>query len=752
MKQTQHRFPVATCRHLGAMRFLLGLLLLTAIASRADDLTQRRASAHDQFARAEALRADLEAKPERQRSIKDYQQLVSAYRRVYLITPNAVEVPGALKQVGDLYRTMGEQFEPMYFDSAVETYEYLVHEYPASSLREEAQLAVAKIQADNLGQADLAKQSYQEFLSQHPRSEHAAQVRKTLAEIAAAGNGGAAAAGAAVASHLAPAPPPASAAAPGRSTAPPDTADVGQIRVWNADTYTRIIIPLGGQAKYQAARISDPDRIYFDISGAKLGAKLNAPVDVPSGGYLKAVRMAQNNPDVVRIVLEVTEVKDYSVFELANPDRLVVDVYGPDADIARGASSSTAKRSPMDAPLTANKPAAVGSATDIADTSTEPRKTTKNSSAALSARADAPNLSATSTAPNSSAAASAAASKTVKNAPAVSARAGSASVNANAPSTVSGAAPTGSSAGASAPAASLREVKATKPTSIPAASANSATGASLKTATEVTGPAPVPQPTSSGEQSLTRALGLKIGRIVIDAGHGGHDTGTIGPTGLMEKDLALDLALRLGKLIETRLPAAEVIYTRSEDTFVPLEQRTAIANNSKADLFLSIHANSSTDPQIGGIETYYLNFNASPGAMDVAARENATAQSNVHDLDDIVQKIARNEKIEESRDFASDIQASLAKQAGATERSRGVRRAPFVVLIGADMPSVLAEVSFLSNPAQEQWLKKPDNRQRIAEGLYRGIETYLHSTNSLATAAAPPPTAQPMAVARSDGR
>ena len=197
--------------------------------------------------------------------------------------------------------------------------------------------------------------------------------------------------------------------------------------------------------------------------------------------------------------------------------------------------------------------------------------------------------------------------------------------------------------------------------------------------------------------------------------------GTIGPTGLMEKDLCLDLALRVGKLIETRLPAAEVVYTRSDDTFVPLEQRTALANSAKADLFLSIHANSSDDPKISGIETYYLNFNASPGAMDVAARENATAQGNVHDLEDMVEKIARNEKIEESRDFATDIQNSLAKQSVNSERSRGVRKAPFVVLIGADMPSVLAEVSFLSNPAEELSLKKPENRQRIAEGLYRGI-------------------------------
>jgi N-acetylmuramoyl-L-alanine amidase len=248
------------------------------------------------------------------------------------------------------------------------------------------------------------------------------------------------------------------------------------------------------------------------------------------------------------------------------------------------------------------------------------------------------------------------------------------------------------------------------------------------------GPAPVPDPTRDGQHSLTRALGLKIGRIVIDPGHGGHDTGTIGPTGLMEKDLCLDVALRVGKLIQQRLASAEVVYTRDDDTFVPLEQRTSIANEARADLFLSIHANSSRDKRARGVETYYLNFTGSSDAMEVATRENALSGNSVHDLQDLVSKIARNEKIEESRDFATDIQESLAKRMEGINRggrNRGIRKAPFVVLIGANMPSVLAEISFISNPGDETWLKKPENRQRVADGLYRGIESYLHSTNSL---------------------
>jgi N-acetylmuramoyl-L-alanine amidase len=247
-------------------------------------------------------------------------------------------------------------------------------------------------------------------------------------------------------------------------------------------------------------------------------------------------------------------------------------------------------------------------------------------------------------------------------------------------------------------------------------------------------PSTAPQPTRDGQSTLTRALGLKIGRIVIDAGHGGHDTGTIGPTGMMEKDLCLDVALRLGKIIQQRLPGAEVVFTRSDDSFIPLEERTNIANQAKADLFISIHANSSQDHAARGIETYYLNLKGSAEAMEVAARENATAQEGVHDLQDLVKRIARTEKIDESKEFAEDIQDSLSKRvqkAGKPMRNRGVRKAPFVVLIGADMPSILTEISFLSNAADEQLLKKPEQRQKVAEGLYQGVASYLQSMNSV---------------------
>src|SRR5437588_2179467 len=231
---------------------------------------------------------------------------------------------------------------------------------------------------------------------------------------------------------------------------------------------------------------------------------------------------------------------------------------------------------------------------------------------------------------------------------------------------------------------------------------------------------------------LTRTPEGKIVRIVIDPGHGGRDTGTTEPAGLDRKDLCMDIALRLGRIIKQRLPSVEVIFTRTNDTFIPLEERTYIANDIKADLFLSIHANSSPYPAARGIETYYLDLAESTEVMELAARENATAQGS--DRLERMKKTGLGEEIEQSRMLAEDIQDSLnrfAQRSASGAQNRRVRRAPFVVLAGANMPSVLAEIAFLSNPAEEQLLKKGEYCERLAEGLYQGLATYLQSPNSL---------------------
>jgi N-acetylmuramoyl-L-alanine amidase len=246
------------------------------------------------------------------------------------------------------------------------------------------------------------------------------------------------------------------------------------------------------------------------------------------------------------------------------------------------------------------------------------------------------------------------------------------------------------------------------------------------------GPAEAPPPTADGE-TLLRTLGLKIGRIVIDAGHGGHDSGTLGVGGIQEKDVVLDVALRLGKLLHDHM-GAEIVYTRADDTFIPLETRTAIANKAQADLFISVHANSSPDESARGVEVYYLNFTSDPEAMKVASRENAVSTQSVHELSDLVKKIALKDKIDESKELAGDVDASLyagLAKGNAGLKDRGVKKAPFVVLIGANMPSILAEISFVTNESDAEQLQKPEYRERVAESLYKGVAKYAAAVNGV---------------------
>lgn len=254
----------------------------------------------------------------------------------------------------------------------------------------------------------------------------------------------------------------------------------------------------------------------------------------------------------------------------------------------------------------------------------------------------------------------------------------------------------------------------------------------------------VATPLPGGSRSLTRALDLGVRRVVIDPGHGGHDTGTIGPNGLLEKNLVLNVALRLGRLLRRRL-GVQVVYTRDTDVFIPLQQRTAIANRAHADLFVSIHANASPDPTASGIETYFLDFTRDPSALAVAARENASSDYDIHNLDTLIRKIAAHEKQTESKDLARDIESSLARNM--EQHYRGVKSAPFIVLIGARMPSVLAEISFLSDPYYARRLALPAYRERIAYALYLGIRRYLNSLGQTPARAALARTRLPRAAA-----
>jgi N-acetylmuramoyl-L-alanine amidase len=255
-------------------------------------------------------------------------------------------------------------------------------------------------------------------------------------------------------------------------------------------------------------------------------------------------------------------------------------------------------------------------------------------------------------------------------------------------------------------------------------------------AAAVTVPVPLPPSANgSGGFSLARQLGLGVARIVIDPGHGGHDPGAHG-RGITESELVLDVAQRLEKLL-LKQPGVEVVMTRRSDTYVALEERTAIANQQHADLFLSIHANASPNSKLGGVETYFLDFASSPDAEAVAARENSASGRAMNNLPDIVRAIALNTKLDESRDLAGMVQDAMVKRLSTQHkslRSLGVKRAPFVVLIGAQMPSVLAEVSFLTNRTEGQLLGTSRYRDRIAEALAEAVLRYRRSLKNVTTA------------------
>jgi N-acetylmuramoyl-L-alanine amidase len=344
--------------------------------------------------------------------------------------------------------------------------------------------------------------------------------------------------------------------------------EVKDIRFWSSENYTRVVVDLNNSVEFSKNRLSNPDRLYFDLKNALISKEINTSIPI-GDGILKAVRASQFNKMTVRVVLDLDEISDYQTFVFDEPARLVIDVYGK--------SRST------------NKP----------------------------------------------------------------------------------------------------------------------------------------------------EIGFVKRRIVLDPGHGGHDPGAVGPKRLYEKDVVLDVALRLQKILSED-PLNEVFLTRDRDVFIPLEERTAMANRKNADLFVSIHANASPRREAKGIETYLLNWTDDEEAIRVAARENAIslkkmrAMNRQMDIVDVIKSdLIRENKRDESIKLANYIQRSLVSNLDGDNKhilNLGVKQALFYVLFGAKMPSVLVEVSFISNPEEERLLSNDAYRTEIAKGIAKGLNTYMTAT------------------------
>ncbi len=478
---------------------------------------------------------------------------IEEFQAVYTQYPNSPRSDDALFTVATLYYDLyGYSLLKSDLQKALSSFQSLVARYPSSRLADDAQFKIGEI---HLRRKEFFKayEAFQKVIDQFPKGDMVSTARGKLKELR----------------DYKPKP------------LPKETRELHPVtgmNYWSNPNYTRVVIYVDKEVSYtnrllkRDPSINKPPRLYIDIDSAKISPDLRQPIPIHDG-LLKMARAGQNTPDTVRVVLDIESIRDYKIFPLNDPFRIVIDIFG--------VSSSEGK--------------------------------------ALAA---------------------------------------------------------------------MEEKQ------------------------------PLLRPSESG-----------IKRIVIDPGHGGRDPGAIGPSGLMEKDVALKIAKRLKKKLERR--GYEVFLTRERDIYLPLEERTAIANTKKADLFVSIHANASRKRGARGIETYILNFASDEETMELAAHENAISTKRLSDLQIILYSLMLNAKVNESSRLAHHVQRSMSNHLNhgrSSHRDRGVKQAPFYVLMGARMPAILAEVSFISNRSEERKLKSRKHLDKIAAAIAEGLKGYIEET------------------------
>ena len=539
---------------------------------------------------------------------------------------------------------------------------------------------VSRVQAD----LDQASKAYSECIQDYPGSPEAAKASKRLKALgvapalASTRSGEGNKAEKTTVAATAPAPAPAldfAPAAPVSSThTPPVAAEnvpdaavqkdadsskgpvrINEIRNWSNTGYTRVVIDMEGAVQYSSTKLRNPDRLFFDLKGAKLPKDCKGSFIDVNDGILRKIRASQFDADTVRVVLDLASIASSRTLMLEHPTRLIIDVTGQARPTAAGQASRSAPR------YRRVKGGRVITLRPVNDLGTAP--------------------------------------------------------------------PLEGEAGAAVP-------------EVPASTLNPASGEPFPqppAGTGKTGPVETPKLGSSStivpttvpvtrKQAPAPAPRMCFGTIVIDPGHGGKDTGAIGCNGLYEKDVVLDIGLKLRDIIRKNF-GCKVVMTRDRDVFIDLDARPGIAVQNDADLFISIHANASKSPSAHGIETYLLNLTKDRNIMEVAARENFTPVRNMGSLDVILKDLILDSKRDESLKLAHAVQASLVTDLhNGKVNNKGVKQGPFLVLYGASMPSILTEVGFITNQEEESHLADPQYRGEVAQAIFDGIKEYLGSS------------------------
>ena len=593
------RFPVVG---LSAVRFpVIGLAVLMSagMALAAPAAASREAGAGAPTAKqlyeaARRAEASLRGSKTAMRNKNRWEGVGRNYRSVILSFPRSGYCDDALHYEGGVYRDAAERFDDRRFAvRAADAWALLIRGYPASKWVPKALYAQVRLYAGRLGDEAEARRALERLRKRAPESAEfrlaAAVLQRPEARPRAATPAPEAAANrpVPVKQEVKPADPPTT---------------VRNIRHWVGDSHTRVVIDLSGPTPHTEGRLTNPDRVFFDLHGSTPDEELERRAFPIEGSHLQQIRLGIPEEKITRVVLDFSSIREVSVFPLPDPYRLVVDIHGaPPVQVADASNGSTTAPEPGAAPRTA-----------------------------------------------------------------------------------------------------------------PSTTPSNEDDASLA----------VPRPTQGG-LSVARQLGAGIGRIVIDAGHGGKDPGTSAGS-LREKDVALDIAKRLRDDLQGR--GFEVIMTRDKDVFIPLEQRAFIANSRAADLFVSIHVNAARNRNARGLETFYLNLATSDDAAEVAARENAsTGKVRFSDVPKLLKQIMNHTYVEESRELATTTQAAIARSILGREKhplNRGVKTAGFHVLLGAQMPAVLVEVGFVSNREEARQLRSSSHRTKLASAVADGITRY----------------------------
>ena len=514
--------------------------------------------------------------------------VINEFEQIYKNYPKSSYAPKALYNIGNLYNSLyTRSFLDKDLDAGISAFKTLQQVYKKNTLADDALFKIAEIYRTKKGDTETALRFYKLILEKYPGSNSAPMARIWVKKL-----GG-------------------SITVKQPAQAKKIAAVVNGIKVWSAADYTRVVINVSNEVVYSGHLLEQKEddmpgkRIYVDLKGTTLTCD-TPPISVKDG-LVEEVRAGQFNSNTARVVLDVGDINDYSIFNLEDPFRIIIDVKGKKVGAEKEAQGGKLSET------TAEQPTQVTGDTDLSI------------------------------------------------------------------------------------ARIIKDYETINKQAQPIV--------------------PVTTPQSN--------TALSIKKIVIDPGHGGHDPGAIGPNGVDEKNITL----KIGTMLAERLRAMgfQVIMTRNKDVFIPLEERTAIANMSNADIFISIHANASLSHRTKGITTYYLSTTHDRSSMLVAARENATSTKKLSDLQLILEDLMKTAKINESAIFANDIQQDMVeslRKDGYSTPNLGVRSAPFFVLMHANMPSILIETSFVTNPTEERQLEEKQYEKSIVDGVVKGILRY----------------------------